>query len=161
MTEAPEPEDKLDVATNVVVNGPEDATLDWRQIVIASETAVFQDAPHMALGLVPGDGVHVVWTHLLGPNRGRYFLLTGQELNANEAWALGVVSEILSPDRLLERAHELARMLLARSQLARRHSRLLLTRRLKALMHDDLDLGLALEGLSAIEHWPTNPPDPA
>ena len=32
MTEAPEPEDKLDVATNVVVNGPEDATLDWRQI---------------------------------------------------------------------------------------------------------------------------------
>jgi RNA-directed DNA polymerase len=32
MAEAPEPEDKLGVATNVVVNGPEDATLDWRQI---------------------------------------------------------------------------------------------------------------------------------
>jgi RNA-directed DNA polymerase len=32
MTEAPEPEDKLDAATTVVVNGPEDATFDWRQI---------------------------------------------------------------------------------------------------------------------------------
>ena len=32
MTEAPEPEDKLDAATHVVVNGPEDAPFDWRQI---------------------------------------------------------------------------------------------------------------------------------
>jgi RNA-directed DNA polymerase len=34
MTEAPEPEDKLDATTvlAVAVNGPEDATLDWRQI---------------------------------------------------------------------------------------------------------------------------------
>src|SRR4051812_26266972 len=32
MTEAPEPEDKLDAATDVVVNGPEDVTLDWHQI---------------------------------------------------------------------------------------------------------------------------------
>jgi hypothetical protein len=30
MTEAPEPEDKLDAATKVAVNGPEDATFDWR-----------------------------------------------------------------------------------------------------------------------------------
>src|SRR5215212_6950039 len=29
MTEAPEPEDKLDAATAVVVNGPEDAPFDW------------------------------------------------------------------------------------------------------------------------------------
>jgi RNA-directed DNA polymerase len=32
MTEAPEPEDKLDAATNVVVNGPEDVPFDWRQV---------------------------------------------------------------------------------------------------------------------------------
>ena len=32
MTEAPEPEDKLDAATAVVVvNGPEDAPFDWRR----------------------------------------------------------------------------------------------------------------------------------
>jgi RNA-directed DNA polymerase len=32
MIEAPEPEDKLDAATNVVVNGPEDAPFDWHAI---------------------------------------------------------------------------------------------------------------------------------
>ncbi len=32
MTEAPEPEDKLDAATKVAANGPEDATFDWHQI---------------------------------------------------------------------------------------------------------------------------------
>jgi RNA-directed DNA polymerase len=32
MTTTPEPTDKLDAATMVVVNGPEDATLDWRQV---------------------------------------------------------------------------------------------------------------------------------
>jgi RNA-directed DNA polymerase len=32
MIKAPEPEDKLDAATKVVVNGPEDAPFDWRQV---------------------------------------------------------------------------------------------------------------------------------
>ena len=32
MTGAPEPEDKLDVATKVAVNGPEDVPFDWRQV---------------------------------------------------------------------------------------------------------------------------------
>ena len=32
MTEAPEPEDKLDAATKVAVNGPEDVPFDWRQV---------------------------------------------------------------------------------------------------------------------------------
>ena len=32
MTKAPEPEDKLDATTTVVVNGPEDAPFDWHQI---------------------------------------------------------------------------------------------------------------------------------
>ena len=32
MTGAPEPAGKLDAATAVVVNGPEGATLDWRQV---------------------------------------------------------------------------------------------------------------------------------
>jgi RNA-directed DNA polymerase len=32
MTMTPEPEDKLDATSNVVVNGPEDASFDWRQV---------------------------------------------------------------------------------------------------------------------------------
>ena len=36
MTEAPEPEDKLDATTNVVVNGPEDAPFDWQASRLAA-----------------------------------------------------------------------------------------------------------------------------
>ena len=54
--------------------------------------ASFQDAAHFLLGGVPGDGVHIVWPALLGPNRGRYFLLTGQSITASEAQGLGIVA---------------------------------------------------------------------
>src|SRR5579864_9572408 len=53
-------------------------------IVLASETACFQDSGHFINGVIPGDGMHVVWPLVLGPNRGRYFLFTGQKLSAQE-----------------------------------------------------------------------------
>jgi enoyl-CoA hydratase/carnithine racemase len=63
-------------------------SLQLCDIVIASDTATFQDDPHFLNGIVPGDGVHIIWPLLLGPNRGRYFLLTGQKLSAQEALSL-------------------------------------------------------------------------
>jgi enoyl-CoA hydratase/carnithine racemase len=66
----------IEVPRIAAVNGPalihaELAVLC--DIVIASSPAAFQDAPHFPNGVVPGDGVHVVWPLVLGPNRGRYF----------------------------------------------------------------------------------------
>lgn len=124
-------------------------------ICIASDTALFQDAPHFMSGIVPGDGAHIVWPHLLGPNRGRYFLLMGQELSAAEALALGVVGEVLPADRLLGRAMEIARMFAAKPNLTRRYSRVALTQRYKRLLAEGLDVGLALEALAAIDQLPS------
>jgi enoyl-CoA hydratase/carnithine racemase len=76
-------------------------------IVLAAETAIFPDAAHFPNGVVPGDGVHVAWPLLLGPNRGRYFLLTGEEISAQQALSLNFVAEVLPPGRLLPRAREL------------------------------------------------------
>ena len=81
----------IEVPMIAAVNGPalihaELAVLC--DIVLASPNATFQDAPHFPNGVVPGDGVHIVWPMVLGPNRGRYFLLTGQTIAAPEALAL-------------------------------------------------------------------------
>ena len=120
-------------------------------IVLASENATFQDAPHFPRGVVPGDGVHVIWPLLLGQNRGRYFLLTGQTLSAIEAHELGVVAEVLPRDRLLPRAWELAEQLAEKPDLTLRYSRVAMTLHLKRQMQDMLGYGLAIEGLAAVD----------
>src|SRR4030095_11185245 len=105
--------------------------------------ATFQDAPHFPNGLVPGDGVHVVWPLVLGINRGRYFLLTGQKLSAQEALQWGVVNEVLPPDQLVARAWTVAEHLVKQPPLTLRYARVTLAQRLKQLLLDNLGYGLA------------------
>ncbi|MEW9855311.1 enoyl-CoA hydratase/isomerase family protein [Novosphingobium sp. M1R2S20] len=119
-------------------------------IVLAADHAEFADLAHVPQGAVPGDGVHVVWPTLLGPNRGRYFLLTGERIGAHEALRLGIVGEVLAPDVLLDRAREHARRLAALSAPMLRHTRSLLVRELRRRMFDELGSGLAHEGLAIL-----------
>lgn len=150
----------LDIEVPVIaaVNGPVNIHAELAvlsDIVIAAQHAAFADAPHFPNGLVPGDGVHVVWPHILGRNRGRYFLLTGQRLSAQEALQLGVVSEVLPADKLMSRARELARQILRQPPLTVRYARVVMTQELKKLLLEHLSHGLALQGLAANEYWPS------
>lgn len=117
-------------------------------IVLASDTAQFQDLPHITNGLVPADGVQIVYEELLGPKRARYFLWTGQIISAQEALRLGMVDEVLPPARLLSRANELAEQLLKTPSLTRRYTRLILTKKMKRLINDNVPFDMALEGAS-------------
>jgi enoyl-CoA hydratase/carnithine racemase len=136
------------------INGPA-----WRHseipllcdIVLAADTAQFQDSAHFISDVVPGDGMHIVYPLLLGINRGRYFLLTGQTLDAAEANRLGLVAEVLPTEKLLERAWELAQGLTQRPTLLLRYTRLLFTEYLRRQMHELLGYGLAMESLALIE----------
>jgi enoyl-CoA hydratase/carnithine racemase len=147
----------IEVPVIAAVNGPARIHPEipvLSDIVLASETALFQDAPHFMSGIVPGDGAHVVWPHVIGANRGRYFLLTGQELSAKQALEYGAVAEVLPGTQLMPRARELARKIAAQPMLTRRYSRVALTQRIKRLLHEGLGLGLAVEALAAIDQLP-------
>jgi enoyl-CoA hydratase/carnithine racemase len=141
----------IEVPMIAAVNGPalRHAELPVMcDIVIASDTAAFQDSAHFVGGLVPGDGVHVVFPLTMGLVRGRYFLLTGQKIGAQEAKEVGLVSEVLPKERLLPRAYELARLILQQPELNRRYARICLTEQLRRQFNDLLPYGLALEGLA-------------
>ncbi len=143
----------IEVPVIAAVNGP--ATIHaelavMADIVLASDTTVFADKPHALAGVVPGDGVHVIWPMLLGPNRGRYFLLTGQEIDAREALRLGVVGEVLPAGELNARAWHHARTLAARPAMASRYTRMLLTRALSAGLESELGQGLIMEGMAIL-----------
>lgn len=116
-------------------------------IVLAAEETTFQDSAHFANGLVPGDGMHIVYPLLMGLNRGRYFLLTGQSLTARQAQEMGLVNEVLPRTGVLPRAWALAEQLAQQPRLVLRYSGVLLTQQLKRQMHDLWGYGLALEGL--------------
>ncbi|MFT4266169.1 MAG: enoyl-CoA hydratase/isomerase family protein [Xenophilus sp.] len=150
----------IEVPMIAAVNGPATRHAEIPvlcDIVLASENASFQDSAHFNGGLVPGDGMHVVFPALLGANRGRYFLLTAQTLPARQAQDWGLVHEVMAEDALLPRAWTLARQLLQQSRLVRRYTRVLLTQDLRRRMHDLLGYGLALEGLAATDR-PASPP---
>jgi enoyl-CoA hydratase/carnithine racemase len=145
---------EIEVPVIGAINGPATVHAELAllaDITIAADTATFQDAPHVAHGAVPGDGVHVLWQELLGLNRGRYFLLTGQTLDARQALELGVVNEVVPQAQLLARAMEHATRLADLPTLTLRYSRVLLTQRIKRLFDEVLGYGLALEGLAALQ----------
>src|SRR5690606_14916720 len=114
-------------------------------IVLASDDAYLEDAAHFARGVVPGDGVHTVWPMVIGQNRARYFLLTGQRLSAEQAMAYGAVHEVLPKDRLLDRAWELARYLALRPPLTLRLTRSIFVQELKRAAVNDLAAGVYQE----------------
>ena len=153
----------IEVPVISVVNGPVVTHSELpllADVVLASESAVFQDATHFVAGLPPSDGMHVVWSTLLGLNRGRYFLLTGQTIDAAEALALGVVGEVLPPERVLDRAWELAQNWTRHTPLTLRGTRTTLTYEWRRLLNEQLHSGLTYEALAAVDIGAIGVPDP-
>lgn len=141
-----------------VLNGPATVHAELAilsDIVLVADDAYLSDAPHFRFGTVPGDGVHIIWPMLLGPNRGRYFLLTGQRLTADEAHRLGVVNEVMPRDELLPRARALAANLARKPETVLRYTREVLVHPIRRALLDGVSHGLALEGLGVFESWPT------
>ena len=142
----------IEVPMIAVINGPLSVHSEYAllcDIVLAAEGAYFQDAPHPAFGIVPGDGLHVVWPEVIGEIRGRYFLLSGQKLSAAEAKGYGAVNEVVHREALLPRAWELARYLKKQNPLTLRYTRMALSTRFRRRLQESLSYGLALEGISA------------
>jgi enoyl-CoA hydratase/carnithine racemase len=136
------------------VNGPATVHSEYAllaDITIASDDATFGDKPHMGFGIVPGDGVHVIYEELLGVNRARYFALTQQQLDAHQAQELGLINEVVPKNAVHDRALAIGEQLAAKPQLFLRYTTLALRQRLVRRLNEGTQLGMALEGLTAAD----------
>lgn len=144
----------IEVPVIAAVNGPARFHPELAaicDIVLAAETAVFQDAPHFGSGIIPGDGAQYLWPHILGPARGRYFLLMGQEIGAQQALEYGIVNEVVPAAQLRGRAIEVAKVIADKTDLTIRSTRLLMKRELDRIVNDQQGLGFPHQALAVID----------
>jgi enoyl-CoA hydratase/carnithine racemase len=76
-------------------------------ILIASERAVFADT-HARVGILPGGGLTARLPPLVGQGWARRMSFTGEVLDADQALRIGLVSELVAHEDLIDRALELA-----------------------------------------------------
>jgi enoyl-CoA hydratase/carnithine racemase len=105
-------------------------------ITIASERAEFFD-PHVSIGLVSGREM-VRLARVLPTGIAMRVALTGrhERMSAQRAYELGMISEVVEHDRLLERAKEVAALVNRNAPLAVRGTRLAIRKGLDLPMHE-------------------------
>lgn len=118
-------------------------------VIIAGQGATFNDVPHFAGGLAPGDGIFVAWSYFAGPGRAQAFLLSPKPVSAEAAHEWGVVAEVTPKGRALARAQELATEYLKAPEVTRRYTRVIFIQPLKEQLVRQVGYGLAAEGGSA------------
>ena len=117
-------------------------------VIVAGEGATFNDLPHFAGGIIPGDGIFTTWSYRAGPGRAEAFLLNPQPITASTAHEWGVVAEVVPDGTALARARELASLYLKVPEVTRRNTRIHFIWPLKERIVREVGYGLSLEGCS-------------
>jgi enoyl-CoA hydratase len=86
-------------------------------IRIASEQAKFGQ-PEVKLGICPGYGGTQRLARLVGKGRALQLLMTGETIDAAEAYRIGLVNRVVAADSLIETATAMLRQILANGPLA-------------------------------------------
>jgi enoyl-CoA hydratase len=106
---------------------------------------------HIRAALSAGDGGTMIWPLTMGLTKAKRFLMTGDSIDAEEAERLGLVTEVVSSDRSLQRATQVARRFADGPQTAIRNTKMALNQWLRLAQTTSFDFSLALEFLSAVD----------
>jgi enoyl-CoA hydratase len=116
-------------------------------IVYMAEHARIAD-PHVRAAMVTGDGGAVLWPLLMGPNRAKEYLMTGDLLSAQEADRLGLVNHTVPAESLMDEAMAMAHRLASGPAVAIRFNKRLVNKELEMRVAQLYDLSVAFEAIS-------------
>ena len=81
-------------------------------VVVAGPTSVFADT-HVKMGIGAGDGGAVIWPLLMGVNRAKWFLMSGDRITGQDLFDMGLVNFLAEDDQIMQTAREKAEQLAA------------------------------------------------
>ncbi|HEY8766748.1 MAG TPA: enoyl-CoA hydratase-related protein [Dehalococcoidia bacterium] len=113
-------------------------------IVYAGQSARMGD-PHVRAGIVAGDGGCLIWPLLVGINRAKEYLLTGDLMDAETAEKIGLVNRVFPDDELMNAAMSLAKRLAEGPTQAIRWTKMSLNQWLRQAHVTSFAMSLALE----------------
>ena len=139
-----EPIARLDQPVIAAING--NATGQGLELVlacdirIAVETASF-GLPHITKGLIPWDGGTQRLSRLVGRGKAMEMILTGEIIDAQDAYRIGLVNRVVHANELMEVAMNIAQEMASRGPLALRYAKEAIYKG----MDQTLEQGLRLE----------------
>ena len=113
--------DNLDRPVIAALNGP---SLCWgTELALACDVRIASDKVHIAvpeinLGIIPvAGGTQRLW-RIVGPGWAKYLVMTGSPVDAFTALNIGLVTSVVSEERLMDEALRIARVITLRSPVA-------------------------------------------
>ncbi|MFH1484929.1 MAG: enoyl-CoA hydratase-related protein, partial [Chloroflexota bacterium] len=103
-------------------------------MVIAAESAKFNSA-YVNIGLSPDGGPTFFLPRMVGIHRANYLLMTGDTIDAQTAYGMGIVNQVVSDSELMDAARKMAQRLASGPSLA--------LARIKELVNQSFSQGLA------------------
>ena len=79
--------------------------------------------PEVGLGNIPGWGGTQRLPRLVGVGRAKELLFTGESIDAEEAWRIGLVNRVFAPEKLMEGTYELAETIAVKAPLALQYAK--------------------------------------
>ncbi|MFA5523786.1 MAG: enoyl-CoA hydratase-related protein [Tissierellales bacterium] len=116
-------------------------------VSFAAEHARIGD-PHVTLGFVAGDGGAVIWPQLIGYNRAKEYLFSGEALTAVKAAEIGLINHAVPAEQLDAEVKAYADKVASMPARAVQWTKATVNIGLKQLAHSIMDASMAYEVLS-------------
>ncbi len=119
----------------------------FADVSFMDEAAKIADS-HVSIGVAAGDGGAVIWPLLIGPNRAKEFLMTGDPLTGAQAAALGLVNHAVPAAELEARTYAFAERLANGPRLGIEMTKRSVNLYLRMILNQVIDASLGMEGLT-------------
>jgi enoyl-CoA hydratase len=114
-------------------------------VVVAGHGTTIADT-HVKMGIGAGDGGQVIWPLLMGVNRAKWFLMTGDRVTGQQLFDYGLVNFLVADDEIMAKALECADRLAAGPGLAISASKVPINQFIRMVSNLVLPLSLSMEG---------------